>query len=169
MSRSRRQSLGIQPGCTSLLTSSFELVLPQSWHGHYKCTMFSLQRFMETPPYCRQSIYMGRFCWVTDIIFLYVALVSYPIDKKSWFPRLGKMANGRIWWFGKRRGDVLTLQQEIQFKRKSHLLNWSNFVVIGQPSPALWRHMLKSLEFEREVTWQSIHQTWSKSSFQNSR
>jgi hypothetical protein len=35
------------------------------------------------------------------------------------------------------RGDVLTLQQEIQFKRKSHLLNESNSVVIGQPSPAL--------------------------------
>jgi hypothetical protein len=30
------------------------------------------------------------------IIFLYVALVSYSFDKKSWFTRLGKMANGRI-------------------------------------------------------------------------
>jgi hypothetical protein len=33
---------------------------------------------------------------VTDIIFLNVALVSNPFDKKSWFSRLGKMANGRI-------------------------------------------------------------------------
>jgi hypothetical protein len=31
------------------------------------------------------------------------------------------------------RGDVLTLQQEIQLKRKSHPLNGSNSVVIGQP------------------------------------
>jgi curli biogenesis system outer membrane secretion channel CsgG len=31
------------------------------------------------------------------------------------------------------RGNVLTLQQEIQLKRKSHPLNGSNSVVIGQP------------------------------------
>jgi len=34
------------------------------------------------------------------------------------------------------RGDILTLQQEIQLKWKSHLLNGSNFVVIGQPKPS---------------------------------
>jgi hypothetical protein len=31
------------------------------------------------------------------------------------------------------RGDVLTLRQEIQLKWKSHPLNGSNSVVIGQP------------------------------------
>jgi hypothetical protein len=50
------------------------------------------------------------------------------------------------------RGDVLTLQQEIQLKRKSHPLNGSNSVVIGQPKSSTLKHMLKSLEFEREVT-----------------
>ena len=52
--------------------------------------------------YGNDTISQAKHTWedfaerVTNIIFLYVALVSYPFYKKSWFTRLGKMANGRI-------------------------------------------------------------------------
>ena len=64
--------------------------------------IISVQCSIYKEGYGNATISQAKHTWedfaerVTDIIFLYVALVSYLFDKKSWFMRLGKMANGRI-------------------------------------------------------------------------
>ena len=99
--------------------------------------IISIQCSICKEGYGNDTISQAKHTWedfaerVTDIIFLYVVLVSYPFDKKSSFTRLGKWQMEGFDDLD--RVEVLTLQQEIQLKRKSHLLNGSNFVVIGQP------------------------------------
>jgi hypothetical protein len=62
-----------------------------------------------------------------------VAIVSYPFNKKARIPDIGQNGKWKDLMTWKER-RCPNLQKAIQLKRESHLLNGSNFVVIGQPN-----------------------------------
>src|SRR5215204_7326444 len=91
-----------QEGYIEKLHQIEKVVFPPQVFISSDMVIISVQCSICKEGYGNATILQPKHTWedfaerVTDIIFLYVALVSYPFDKKSWFQRLGKMANGRI-------------------------------------------------------------------------